>query len=199
MSAFAVAAFHDAMLALGAGRVDAVVWVRPAGLAREGVDAALRVWTPRGARVTALREVAPASGDLLAGGVRVDERTVDFAAGRWTDSAREYELTVVVEPRAVGEQLLAARVEVVAGGEIAGRAAIAVTWSDDDALLAAGGAEAVAGGPEDDDELPTGRSPQPRHMAAEPGHAGDPCPGCGEQTAQGDRFCEGCGRALDGD
>ncbi|MEY2515537.1 MAG: hypothetical protein QOJ89_2895 [bacterium] len=194
MSAFAVAAFHDETLALGAGRVDAVVWVRPAGLGEDGADVSLRVWTPRGASVVVLREVAPATGDLRAGAVRVDERTSEFPAGRWTDCAREYELAVVLEPRGDGVRILAARVEVVAGGEVAGCASIAVTWTADDALLNSGD---DAGGRPDDAELPTGRSPQPRHTAAEHGHAGEPCPGCGEQTAQGDNFCEGCGRALD--
>ena len=192
MSAFAVAAFHDDVLALGAGRVDAVVWVRPDGLGEDGADVSLRVWTPRGARIAVLREVAPATGDMLPGAVRLDQRTHEFAAGRWTDCAREYELTVVLEPRGDGDRILAARVAVIAGGEVAGRALIAVTWTADDALLSAG---EVGGGA--DAELPTGRSPQPRHTAEQPGHAGDPCPGCGEQTAQDDCFCEGCGRALD--
>ena len=192
MSAFAVAAFHDDALALGAGRVDAVVWVRPEGLGDDGADVSLRVWTPRGASIAVLREVAPATGDLLPGAVSRDERTSEFPAGRWTDCAREYELTVVLEPRGDGDRILAARVEVIAGGEVAGRAKIALTWTADDALLRAGD---VGGGA--DAELPTGRSPQPRHIAEAPGHAGDPCPGCGAQTAQGDCFCEGCGRALD--
>ena len=192
MSAFAVAAFHHALLAIGADSVDAVVWVRPTDLGEDGADVSLRVWTPRGARIAVLREVAPATGDLLAGEIRLDERTAEFPAGRWTDCAREYELTIVLEPRADGDRILAARVEIVAGGEVGGRARIAVTWTADDALLSAG---IVGGGA--DAELPTGRSPQPRHVAEEQGHAGDPCPGCGAQTAHGDRFCEGCGRALD--
>ena len=92
MSAFAVAAFHDELLASGAMRVDAAVWVRPAGLGEDGADVSLRVWTPLGANVAVLREVAPSSSDLLGGAVRLDERTVEFAAGRWTDGVREYEL-----------------------------------------------------------------------------------------------------------
>jgi hypothetical protein len=192
MSAFAVAAFHDELLALGSGRVDAVVWIRPAGLAAGGADVTLRVWTPRGASVALLREVTPATADLRPAAVALDERTTEFAAGRWTDCPHEYELAVVLAPRANGDRMLAARVEVVSGGEVAGCAAIAVTWTDEPP---AGGAASEDGGA-DDADLPTGRSPQPRHIADEPGHAGDPCPGCGEPTAHGDNFCESCGRAL---
>ncbi|HEV7805913.1 MAG TPA: hypothetical protein VGO80_08845 [Solirubrobacteraceae bacterium] len=193
MSAFAVAAFHDALLALGTDHVDAVVWVRPAGVAEDGTDVSLRVWTPVGASVVVLREVAPAITDLLAGAVRIDERTVEFAAGRWTDGAREYDLGVALAPCADGERMLAARVQVVTGGEVAGSAAVAVTWSD-------AAAPATATGPTGPGaaDLPTGRSPQPRHTGAAPGLAGERCPGCDEATALGDRYCEGCGRELDG-
>jgi len=195
MSAFAVAAFHHGLLALGCGDVEAVVWVRPAGLPDAGVDVALRVWTPQGASLTMLREVAPETGDLLAEAVRLDERMVEFAAGCWTNCPHEYELALTLPSRADGEEMLAARVEIVVAGEVAGRAAIAVTWSG-------GGADLDADGHTDarpDAELPTGRSPRPRHTRDEHGHAGDPCPGCGEQTAPGDHFCEGCGRELDAD
>ena len=192
MSAFAVAAFHDELLAVGSGRVDAVVWVRPSGLAADGADVTLRVWAPRGASVAVLREVAPATADLRPAEVALDERTTEFDAGRWTDCPHEYELAVVVAPHADGDRMLAARVEVVTGGKVAGRAVIAVTWTSEPPASAAGD----DGGPADAD-LPTGRSPRPRHIADEPGHAGDPCPDCGEHTAQGDRFCECCGHALD--
>ena len=81
MSAFAVAAFHDPALAVGAERVEATVWIRAAGIAAAGVAAALRVWTPAGCSVAALREIEPGSRDLLADGVLVDDRTVEFACG----------------------------------------------------------------------------------------------------------------------
>ena len=193
MSPFAVAAFHDALLAVGADRVDAVVWVRPADLG-DGADVSLRVWAPLGASVAVLREVAPGSSDLLGGAVRIDERTVELAAGRWTDAAREYELGVALAPRADGERMLAARVQVVAGGEVAGSAAVEVTWTDAAAPATATGASGRSGGAAD---LPTGRSPEPRHTSAGAGHAGQPCPDCSEATVLGDRYCEGCGRELD--
>jgi hypothetical protein len=194
MSAFAVAAFHHALLTVGADRVDVVVWVRPAGLGEDGTDVSLRVWTPVGASVELLREVAPGAADLLGGAARLDERTLEFAAGRWTCGAREYELGVALTPRAEGERMLAARVQVVAGGEVAGGAAVAVTWSD----AAPGTATCASGRSGAAADLPTGRSPQPRHTGAGPGQAGERCPGCSEPTAFGDCYCEGCGRELAG-
>ncbi len=189
MSAFAVAAFHEPALPAGAAELEALVWIRAAGLGSPGVDVWLRLWTPAGARVTALREVEPGSGDLLPSAERLDDRTLRVATGRWTDGVREYELAVGLPVRSPGDQMLAARVGVVAGDELAGTALIAVTWSE--AAPAASGGSGVAPG-----ELPTGASPEPRHTPAGEGEAGGPCPDCGEVPHDGDRFCEACGREL---
>jgi hypothetical protein len=189
MSTFAVAGFHDARLPAGATLVEAVVWARAAGLGPDGVDVSLRLWTPAGARVTALAEVAPGSADLLAGAARVDDLTLLADAGRWTDGVYEYELTIAVPPQDPGEELLAARVGVVAGGETAGRALIAVTWTD--AALES----SPTAPPGSSADLPTGAAsqpPPPRGGAA----AGMACAGCGALPDDGDRFCEACGREL---
>ena len=104
MSAFAVAAFHDDALALGAGRVDAVVWVA-AGRARRGRRrrVAARVDAARRAHRGAARGRA---GDRRPAGGRGPPRRAhgEFPAGRWTDCAREYELAVVLEPRGEGDR-----------------------------------------------------------------------------------------------
>jgi hypothetical protein len=260
MSAFAVAAFHDALLPAGATGVDAIVWVRPTGLGDGGAEVSLRVWTPVGASLAVLREVVPRATDLLASGAQSDGRTVEYPAGRWTDGAYEYELGVTLPERGAGDEMLAARVEVVVDGEVVGRAAVAVTWTADEDRLTAPGegagvvpanrAETGGGGAGDgagvgdgagasggraadgaragdgagadgragasgggaadgagasggvgagdgaNADLPTGPSPEPRHTLAHAAHAGEPCPGCGEQTAEDDRFCEGCGSEL---
>lgn len=186
MSAFAVAAFHDPSLPAGAGSVEAAVWIRAAGIEPPGVAASLRVWTPAGCALEALREVEPGSGDLLARGLRLDERTLEFVCGEWTDGVYEYELAVALPARGVGEEMLAARVGVVAGEEVAGQALIAVTWTD----RAPQDAGSTASG-----ELPTGASAERPPAGGEPG-SGDSCPACGAQSDPGDRFCEACGRPL---
>ena len=185
MSAFAVAAFHDPALPVGAERVEAAVWIRAAGIAAPGVAAALRVWTPAGCDVAALREIEPRSRDLLADGVLVDDQTLEFACGEWTDGVYEYELEIALPGRNAGEEMLAARVGVLAGGELAGQALIAVTWAQrapQDSATASG-------------DLPTGASAEPPPPGEAPASA-DPCAACGALPEEGDRFCEACGRKL---
>ena len=191
MSAFAVAAFHDARLPVGAARLDAVVWVRAEGI--DEADVVLRVWTPLGAALATLRELVPGTGDLLAGAVAVNERTVEVPAGRWTAGVREYELAVDLPPCRSGDELLAARVAVVAGGAIAGRAQLAVSWCDAVAPQDAAQAEADVAGA----DLPTGRSQRPP-AAIGTDEACAPCPGCGAPRDADDAYCEACGRELAG-
>jgi len=192
MIAFAVATFHTPRLPAGTERVAAVVWIKPAGLSAAGAEASLRIWTPAGAHVVQLRELSPPASDLLASAAPVDERTVDYGAGRWSDAVREYQLAIVVPACAGGDELLAARVTVLADGAVAGRATVAVGF---------GGAPGQSAAPDpaatalDVADLPTGKSPWPRHTEIS-AYAGQPCPDCGEQTFADDRFCEGCGRAL---
>ena len=192
MIAFAVATFHAPRLLVGTELVEAVVWVKPAGLPDGGADATLRIWTPAGACVRELREIGADGSDLRQAGAAIDERTADYDVGCWSDEVREFQLAVAVPPCADGDELLAARVTVLAGNAVAGSATVAVGFGGVPAPPAADGAAAP---PVDVAELPTGRSPRPRHT--EPSaYAGQDCPDCGEQTFADDRFCEGCGRAL---
>ena len=191
MSAFAVAAFHDARLPVGAERLEAVLWIRAAGI--DEVDASLRVWTPHGATLATLRELEPAPSDLLGGGVlAIDARTLQVPAGRWQAGVREYELAIELPACAAGDELLAARVGVVVDGELAGRAQLVVSWCEAHAAAARApeSADAIA-----EADLPTGRSRRPPGAAA-PGADGEPCPGCGAPRDEDDAFCEGCGREL---
>ena len=182
MTALRLTAQYDAHVPVDAPAVAAPVRIRAAAIDEPGVDAWLRLWTPRGATVQVLREVSPAPGDLLGGAVRLDALTVQCPAGRWTGEAREYELAVALAPRDAGDELLVARLGVVVGGEVVARALIAVVSVDADVAAAA--------------ELPTGWSPQAPQAVAAGRPADGPCPGCGLRPADGDRFCEACGREL---
>jgi hypothetical protein len=102
-------------------------------------DVALRVWTPRGATVTAVKQVSPAVEDLTG------RRTPDpakplvglYPTGAWGDETREYHLRIRLDPLATGEEILAARVG-IAAPSIAdaplGETRVRVTWTPDSAL-----------------------------------------------------------------
>jgi hypothetical protein len=182
VSTFDVDARYGAYLPVDAATVEATIRIRAAPIDEPGADVWLRLWTPRGATVEALREVPPATGDLRDGAIRLDELTLECPAGRWTGGAREYELAVAMPPREAGDELLAARVGIVVAGELVARTLIAVMCVDAAAAAAA--------------ELPTGWAPHARHAVAGGPSAGGPCPGCGLRPADGDRFCEACGEQL---
>jgi len=213
VSAFSIAAIHRTQLLAGApSDVRAIVRVSASGLGEPGIDVSLRLWTPRGADLAVLRERSPSSRDLRDRAIRLDDRTAECAAGRWTDGAREYELVIALPPCRAGDDMLAARVGVVAGGVVVGRALIAVTWTDDEAAIAAGSfparptcADAEQGSMADrrcEDgavaDLPTGPSPEPRHTLVADSAATTSCPACELRAGEGDRFCERCGHELAG-
>jgi hypothetical protein len=190
VSAFAVTAAYDAHLPLGASRMTAIVRAMASEIGESGVEASLRLWTPLGVMVSVLREISPATRDLRDGAVRLDDRTVEYPAGSWTDGAREYELALALPARRAGDEMLAARVGVAVAEEVVARAKIAVAWTDDERLIADPDGFAaeptIAAG-----ELPTGLSPRPRHTFVGEPAGGEPCPECGLFPADGDRFCDG--------
>lgn len=200
MRALCVAAIYDPHLPVGARDVQAIVRITASELSERGVEASLRLWTPLGATVTALRERCPGTEDLRGGAIRLDERTVQYAAGRWMDGAREYELVIALPARGAGDEMLATRFSVVVDEEVVGRAPIAVAWTAGERLIAGTGAPARSTRSNDPAlaDLPTGPSTRPRHTLAGRSPAQRPCPVCDLQAADGDRFCERCGHELVG-
>ena len=94
--------------------------------------ATLRVWTPRGARLRFLHQVAPEVVDLTPRRRRVDDHTVEFVIGAWGAESRDYHLCVDVPPRAIGEEMLAARVTVVVDGRTASTCRVRAIWTADE-------------------------------------------------------------------
>ena len=196
VSAFTVTAAYDAHLPVGALSVKAAVRASASTISEPGVEVSLRLWTPRGATVAVLREISPATRDLRDRAVRLDDRTVEYPAGCWVDGIRDYELAVALPARGAGDEMLAARLDLTAEGEVVAGAQIAVTWAADAESAGIVDESAVAGGVAVE-ELSTGLSPRPRHMLVlDESAAGEPCLGCGLRAAAGDRFCERCGRRL---
>jgi hypothetical protein len=102
-------------------------------------DVALRVWTPRGATVRAVKQVSPAVEDLTG------RRTADpakpliglYPTGAWGDETREYHVRVTLAPLTAGEEILAARVGIAApslADTPLGETRVRVTWTPDSAL-----------------------------------------------------------------
>jgi len=132
------------------GTVDIVV--DPAGLAADfeemmrGAmskhlpDVLLRVWTPQQAETKFVKQVAPAIDDLTARSLASVPQAADYPTGAWAPGeSRDYHVGIEVKPAFIGQQMLAARVSLVArsaeGGEqILGKGLIQATWTDDEAL-----------------------------------------------------------------
>ncbi len=127
------------------GTVDIVA--RPSGLAADftrlmthamgkavaGVT--LRVWTPQGAAVRFMKQVAPDVCDLTgAGSAAAVPQSRDYPTGSWGAESRDYHLCVTVTPGQVGEEMLAARVGVVVDGSVHAKGLVRALWTDEEAL-----------------------------------------------------------------
>jgi hypothetical protein len=100
-----------------------------------GVAAAdLRVWAPQGAQVMFVRQVSPTVEDLTARRSEVNPLTGAYPTGSWGDESREYHVSVRLAAKAVGQEQLAARVQLVVGGEVVAQGLVKAKWSDDDGL-----------------------------------------------------------------
>ncbi|MEU6808166.1 VWA domain-containing protein [Streptomyces sp. NPDC046831] len=82
-------------------------------MGKEVADVALRVWTPAGASIRFLKQVAPAVEDLTGRRTEAGPRAGDYPTGAWGDESRDYHLCVEVPAAGVGREMLAARVSLV--------------------------------------------------------------------------------------
>lgn len=103
-------------------------------LGRTSADVRLRVWTPVGATLKFVKQVAPEVADLTGKGVEVNARSRDFPTGAWGAESRDYHVCVDVQPGAVGDEMLAARVSVMVGDEAQGQSLVRAVWTEDAAL-----------------------------------------------------------------
>jgi hypothetical protein len=97
-------------------------------------DVSLRLWTPQGATVAFLKQVAPMIEDLTDRASTVDALTAEYPTGAWGDESRDYHLCIHVQPRAVGEEMLAGRVGLMVDGEAVSQALVRAIWTDDEQL-----------------------------------------------------------------
>jgi len=95
---------------------------------------ALRVWTPQGATVKFLKQVAPAIEDLTGRATAVNPLTADYPTGAWGEESRDYHLCVEVKAGPVGAEMLAGRISLMVGDETVSQALVKAVWTDDMAL-----------------------------------------------------------------
>ncbi|WP_026925921.1 vWA domain-containing protein [Granulicoccus phenolivorans] len=100
-----------------------------------GVSAAeLRVWVPQGAEILFVRQVSPTVEDLTARSTQVNALTTAYPTGAWTDESRDYHVSVRLPARGVGQEQLAARVQLAVAGQVVTQGLVKAKWSSDDTL-----------------------------------------------------------------
>ncbi len=100
-------------------------------MSRGVADAQLRVWSPQGAQVLFVRQVAPTVEDLTARRTEVNALTGAYPTGAWADEARDYHVAVRVAAKAIGQEQLAARVQLALGADVVCQGLVKATWSND--------------------------------------------------------------------
>jgi len=108
--------------------------IMQASASRGVTDAELRVWVPQGAQVLFVRQVSPTVDDLTARGVPVNPLTSGYPTGSWSDEERDYHVGVRLPAKALGQEQLAARVQLVVDGQPVTQGLVKATWSNDAAL-----------------------------------------------------------------
>jgi hypothetical protein len=103
-------------------------------MARGVADAQLRVWAPQGAEVLFVRQVAPTVEDLSRRRTSVGPLTSAFPTGSWGDESRDYHVSVRLAAKAVGQEQLASRVQLVVGEQVVAQGLVKARWSADDSL-----------------------------------------------------------------
>ncbi|WP_228000008.1 vWA domain-containing protein [Nocardia australiensis] len=96
----------------------------------------LRIWTPAGAVVRFVKQVAPTIEDLTARRTEAGVQVGEYPLGAWGAEEREYHVQVRVEPAAPGREKLAARISVVAGTDAVGQGLVRAVWTTETELSA---------------------------------------------------------------
>ncbi|WP_329187828.1 VWA domain-containing protein [Actinacidiphila glaucinigra] len=105
-------------------------------MGKEVADVALRVWTPQGAEIQYVKQVAPTVEDLTARRTEAGPRAGDYPTGSWGDESRDYHVNVVVPAAGVGQEMLAARISLVlpqpdGTPSVLGQGLVRALWTDD--------------------------------------------------------------------
>jgi hypothetical protein len=105
-----------------------------ASMARGVASAELRVWVPQGAELLFVKQVSPTLEDLSSRGTPINALTRAYPTGAWADESRDYHVGVRLPARMVGQEQLAARVQLAVGPEPAAQGLVKAQWSSDESL-----------------------------------------------------------------
>jgi len=103
-------------------------------MSRGVAQADLRVWAPQGAEVLFVRQVAPTVEDLTSRRTAVNALTGSYPTGSWGDESRDYHVAIRLAAKAIGQEQLAARVQLVLGDDVVAQGLVKALWSADEAL-----------------------------------------------------------------
>jgi hypothetical protein len=105
-----------------------------AAMGKAYAEVRLRLWTPAGSTIAFVKQVFPAVEDLTGRRRDVSPRIGEYPLGAWGAESRDYHVSVQVPAGAVGEEMLAARVSLVAGDDVLSQSLVRAVWTDDTAL-----------------------------------------------------------------
>ena len=105
-------------------------------MARGVAEAELRVWTPQGAQILFVRQVSPTVEELTTRRRPVNDLTGAYPTGAWADESRDYHVSVRLAAKALGQEQLAARVQLVIHDQVYAQGLVKAKWSADHSLTA---------------------------------------------------------------
>ncbi|AYF75926.1 VWA domain-containing protein [Nocardia yunnanensis] len=91
----------------------------------------LRMWTPVGTKIVFVKQVAPFIEDLTGRRTEVNPQVGEYPLGAWGAEDRDYHVQLELEPAAPDREKLAARVSVLAEGEVLGQGLVKACWTTD--------------------------------------------------------------------
>jgi hypothetical protein len=97
-------------------------------------NVSLRLWTPQGAVVGFVRQVAPTIEELTDRAVPLNGLACDYPTATWGAEARDYHICINVPAREDGDEMLAGRISLVEGDQVLGQALIKAIWTGDQQL-----------------------------------------------------------------
>lgn len=97
-------------------------------------QAEMRVWAPQGAQVLFVRQVAPTVDDLTSRRTEVNALTGAYPTGSWGDESRDYHVAIRLAAKGIGQEQLAARVQLAIGSGVVAQGLVRALWSEDEAL-----------------------------------------------------------------